>query len=197
MNPTTSGFNSEAQSSKKIKQLIDKLDTILMSDEQIEYISVQQRPITIFPKSLAITSKRIILCEPKNFGFSMEFQDYHWKDVLKCNLKEGVLGGVFSLETHKGETLQMKYIPKSQARKLYAISQEQGERQSLLRRQIELENKKASASNVTINPSRSQTEKTPQENPVVALQNLKTLLENGDLTKIEFESKKTEILSRI
>ena len=37
-----------------------------MSNEEIGYIAVQKKPaVTIFPDSIVVTNKRIILCKPK------------------------------------------------------------------------------------------------------------------------------------
>lgn len=66
-----------------------------------------------------VTNKRIIICKPKNLGLSMEFIDYDWDDVAGTFVKEGILGSDFTFNTKSDLTLNIDYLPKNQARKLY------------------------------------------------------------------------------
>lgn len=194
-------FLNEEQDPKAIEKITIKLNGILMNGETVEYIAVQKKPaVNLSPDCVALTNKRVIFCRPKALGLSMEFQDYIWKDVIDCHLKEELLGAVFSVKTLKGNN-RIDYLPKNQARKLYTIAQEQEEIQHEYRRQRDLEDKRAAAGNVTVTTGISaQPQTVPQvqhEDPIVALQKIKTLLENELITQEEFDSKKTEILSRI
>ncbi|MND45588.1 hypothetical protein D3C80_364510 [compost metagenome] len=119
---------------------------MLTPGESLEYIAVQKKPaVNISPDCIALTSKRIIFFHPKNLGLSMEFQDYLWKDIEDCHFKEGFLGAEFMIKTIIGTTVTMDYLPKVQARKLYQFAQHKSEEMQDYRRQIELENKRASA----------------------------------------------------
>jgi hypothetical protein len=73
---------NEDQDPKAIEKITAKLENLLMSNEEVGYIAVQKKPaVTIFPDSIVVTNKRIILCKPKNLGLSMEFIDYDWDDI--------------------------------------------------------------------------------------------------------------------
>jgi hypothetical protein len=97
-----------------------------MSNEEVGYIAVQKKPaVTIFPDSVVVTNKRIILCKPKNLGFSMEFIDYDWDDIAGSYVKEGILGSDFTFSTKTDLTHTVDYLPKNQARKLYTYAKEQ------------------------------------------------------------------------
>ena len=97
-----------------------------MSNEEIGYIAVQKKPaVTIFPDSIVVTNKRIILCKPKNLGLSMEFIDYDWDDIAGSFVKEGILGADFTFTTNSDLTHTVDYLPKNQARKLYTYAKEQ------------------------------------------------------------------------
>lgn len=97
-----------------------------MSNEEVGYIAVQKKPaITVFPDSIVVTNKRIILCKPKNLGLSMEFMDYDWDDIAGTFVKEGFLGADFSFSTKTDLTHTVEYLPKNQARKLYTYAKEQ------------------------------------------------------------------------
>lgn len=117
---------NEDQDPKAIEKITSKLENLLMSNEEIGYIAVQKKPaVTIFPDSIVVTNKRIILCKPKNLGLSMEFIDYDWDDIAGSFVKEGILGADFSFSTNSDLTHTVDYLPKNQARKLYTYAKEQ------------------------------------------------------------------------
>ena len=117
---------NEDQDPKAIEKITSKLENLLMSNEEVGYIAVQKKPaITVFPDSIVVTNKRIILCKPKNLGLSMEFMDYNWDDIAGTFVKEGFLGSDFSFSTKTDLTHTVEYLPKNQARKLYTYAKEQ------------------------------------------------------------------------
>lgn len=117
---------NEDQDPKAIEKITSKLENLLMSNEEIGYIAVQKKPaVTIFPDSIVVTNKRIILCKPKNLGLSMEFIDYDWDDIAGSFVKEAILGADFTFTTHSDLTHTVDYLPKNQARKLYTYAKEQ------------------------------------------------------------------------
>jgi hypothetical protein len=119
-------FLNEDQDPKAIEKITSKLQDLLMKNEEVGYIGVQKKPaITVFPDSIALTNKRIILCKPKNLGLSMDFVDYDWDDVAAAFVKENILGSEFSFSTKSELTISIDYIPKTQARKLYTYAKEQ------------------------------------------------------------------------
>lgn len=195
---------NEEQDPKAVEKIIGKLNGLLMTGEQVTYIAVQKKPaVNISPDCVALTTKRIIFCRPKNLGLSMEFQDYIWKDIYDCHLKEGIFGAEFTIKTTRGELNKIDFLPKAQARKLYTGAQEQEEIQKEYRRQMALEEKRAAAGNVTVTtntPTPVSATNVPQsiaENPLLSLQKLKSLLDHQLITQEEFDTKKAEILSRL
>lgn len=75
----------------------------------------------------------------------MDFQDYLWKEVADCHMKEGIQGATFMVKNTRGGTVTLEYLPKSQARMLYRYAQEREEEMSEYRRQRELEDSRARA----------------------------------------------------
>ena len=213
-------FLNEEQDPAAVEKVTEKLKGIIMNGESLEYIAVQKKPaVNISPDCVALTNKRIIFCRPKNLGFSMDFTDYVWKDVIDCKLKEELLGAIFSINTIKGSD-SLDYLPKAQARRLYALAQEQEETQRELRRQMELEEKRAASGSIQVNSNPTVTVSDPVAQPIIApepvieakvpmveekkedditttLQKLKTLFENQLISREEYEAKKAEVLSRI
>lgn len=119
-------FLNEEQDPKAVEKITNKLNDLLMKNEEIGYIGVQKNPVlTVFPDSIVLTNKRIILCKPKNLGLSMDFSDYTWEDITASFVKEGILGSEFSFTTTTDLTISIDYIPKTQARKIYTFAKEQ------------------------------------------------------------------------
>lgn len=117
---------NEDQDPKAIEKITSKLENLLMTNEEVGYIAVQKKPaITVFPDSIVVTNKRIILCKPKNLGLSMEFIDYDWDDIGGTFVKEGLLGSDFTFSTKTEIIHTVDYLPKNQARKLYTYAKEQ------------------------------------------------------------------------
>jgi len=119
-------FLNEEQDPKAIEKITSKLTDLLMKGEEVGYIAVQKKPaITVFPDSIILTNKRIIICTPKNLGLSMNFTDYTWDDITGAFVKENILGSEFSFSTDTDLVLSIDYIPKIQARKMYTYAKEQ------------------------------------------------------------------------
>ncbi|MHC0444053.1 PH domain-containing protein [Flavobacterium sp. 3-218] len=119
-------FLNEEQDPKAIEKITSKLTDLLMKGEEVGYIAVQKKPaITVFPDSIVLTNKRIIICKPKNLGLSMDFTDYTWDDVASTFVKENILGSEFSFGTKTDLAVSIDYIPKIQARKIYTYAKEQ------------------------------------------------------------------------
>jgi hypothetical protein len=193
-------FLNEEQDPKAVEKLLVKVNGLLTSGEEVEYIAVQKKPaINLSPDCIALTNKRIIFCRPRNLGLSMDFQDYAWKDILDCHMKEGIMGATFSMKTIKGHVNMLDYLPKAQARKLYQFAQQKEEEMVIFRREHDLENKRAIAGGgITVNTNIPTSQNVEQkEDPLEVLQKLKKLLESEIISQTEFDSKKTEILSKM
>lgn len=195
-------FLNEEQNPKVVEKLMSKVTGLLTSGEEVEYIAVQNKPIVnLSPDCITLTNKRVIFCRPSNLGLSMNFQDYLWKEIADCHMKEAILGAVFSIKTIRGQLNMLDYLPKAQARKLYQFAQGKEEEMAEYRRQRELEDKRAAAGGgITVNtnaPATPHLQDKKEEDPLIVLQKLKTLLESEIISKEEFEAKKEQILSRM
>jgi len=126
MNEHIKKFLNEEQDPKAVDKITSKLTDLLMKNEEIGYIGVQKKPaINVFPDSIVLTNKRIIICKPKNLGLSMDFTDYTWDDISGTFVKENILGSEFSFTTKTDLTISIDYIPKIQARKINTFAKEQ------------------------------------------------------------------------
>jgi len=193
-------YLNEEQDPKAVQKLLEKVNQLLTSEETVEYIAVQKKPaINFSPDCIALTNKRIIFCRPKNFGLSMDFQDYLWKDIADCHMREGILGADFTVKTIKGQINMLDYLPKAQARRLYQFAQGKEEEMAEYRRERELENKRAAAGGgITVNTATPvQQVAEPKEDPVAILGKLKQLLDSNIISQQEYDTKKTEIISKM
>ncbi|RVT78534.1 hypothetical protein EOD40_04680 [Flavobacterium sufflavum] len=217
-------FLNEEQDPKAIEKITSKLYDLLMKNEEIGYIAVQKKPaITVFPDSIVLTNKRIIICQPKNLGLSMDFVDYTWDQIEGTFVKENILGSEFSFSTKTDMTVSIDYIPKIQARKIFTYAKEQldilktGSVQNTVAtpeesvEEIEEMETEEVTNYAEIIPSVPDYSERPNDNlsPTAEkklnelsqdelfekLQNYKKLLDNGLILQGEYDALKKEILS--
>ena len=214
MNEQLKKFLNEEQDPKAIEKVMSKLSDLLMKNEEIGYIAVQKKPaITVLPDSIVVTNKRIIICQPKNLGLSMNFTDYSWDEIESTFVKEGILGSDFSFVTKTEISVTIEYIPKVQARKMYAFAKEQidllkgglGSTTNLAVEEIDTEEVTSFAEIMpTQTTSFSEFSSMDTDKPLnelssdelfEKLQNYKKLLDNGLILQGEYDALKKEILS--
>ena len=193
---------------------MSKLSDLLMKNEEIGYIAVQKKPaITVLPDSIVVTNKRIIICQPKNLGLSMNFTDYSWDEIESTFVKEGILGSDFSFVTKTALSVTIEYIPKVQARKMYAFAKEQidllkggsGSTTNLAVEEVDTEEVTSFAEIIpTQSTSFSEFSSMDADKPLnelssdelfEKLQNYKKLLDNGLILQGEYDALKKEIMS--
>ncbi len=212
-------FLNDQQDPKAVEKVYGRLVDLLTTGEEILYIAAQQKPVVnLLPDCVALTNKRILFFTPANFGLSMKFIDFVWKDIVDVQIKEEILGAVFSCKTTNGAEMGVDYLPKVQARKLYQIAQERKEEEREARRLRELEEKRATSGAVqfetpgthtTYQPIAATPEPVHVPEPVVAkapepevkdeltekLKKLKTLFDHGLISQEEYNQKKLDLLS--
>jgi hypothetical protein len=169
-------FLNEDQDPKAIEKITNKLNDLLMKNEEIAYIGVQKKPaITVFPDSIVMTNKRIIMCKPKNLGLSMDVVDYDWDDIAGTFVKENILGSEFSFSTKTELVINIDYIPKSQARKLYTFAKEQ------------LDLIKNPIANTPVIEEKTIVEEVIEEEPIPSLEVTATPVEEEIIEEVETE----------
>jgi hypothetical protein len=202
-------FLTEEQDPKAVEKIYLRLADLLTTGEEILYIAVQKKPIVnLFPDCVALTNKRVLFFTPANLGLTIKFVDFVWKDIIDVNTKEEIIGAVFSVKTENGAETGVDYLPKVQARKLYQYAQERKEAEREVRRQRDLEEKRAESGAVQFDTAG----RTFGQQPVAAaapvaqevpkpdeltekLKKLKTLFDNGLISQDEYNHKKLELLN--
>ncbi|MGN0002329.1 MAG: PH domain-containing protein [Sphingobacterium composti] len=118
-------FVQDGQDPKVIEKIYAKISTMLNQDEIVSYIALQKKPaVTLLPDSIAISNKRIFLCEFTKLGLATNFEIFDWKDIKDIAFKEEIFGSKVTVIPFTGENLSIDYIPKTQARRLYQLIKE-------------------------------------------------------------------------
>jgi hypothetical protein len=195
-------YMADGQDPAMICKLAERVDGICTRDENALYMAVQQRPVLNFsPDAVVLTNRRAIIFRQKMLG-RLQFVDVPWLEVADVHLKEDVVGSTISIRGMNGHVEQISFLPKTQARKIYRIAQEREEKMVELRREREMEEKRAGAMNVTVNNDLGalvkQTTAAPQsDDPLKALKSLRGMLDAGLIEADEFEVKKRQIMDRL
>ncbi|MBD1429712.1 MULTISPECIES: PH domain-containing protein [Sphingobacterium] len=118
-------FVQDGQDPKVIEKIYNKISTMLNHDEVVSYIALQKKPaVTLLPDSIAISNKRIFLCEFTKLGLATNFEIFDWKDIKDIAFKEEIFGSKVTVIPFTGENLSIDYVPKTQARRLYQLIKE-------------------------------------------------------------------------
>ena len=143
----------------------------------------------------------------------MNFTDYSWDEIESTFVKEGILGSDFSFVTKTALSVTIEYIPKVQARKMYAFAKEQidllkggsGSTTNLAVEEIDTEEVTSFAEIMpTQTTSFSEFSSIDTDKPLnelssdelfEKLQNYKKLLDNGLILQGEYDALKKEIIS--
>lgn len=192
-------FLSEEQDPAQVQQVFAKVRQILTNGEEILYIAVQKRLISFSPDSVVLTNKRFIVYRPTLLG-GANFQDYIWRDLHDARLTEGIINSTITLQTVKAQLISVGDLPKAQARKLYSFAQEMEEKVLEERRTRDMEERRAGAGGIVLQgglptaPAPAPVRQ--EEDPMQKLKKLKDMMDAGLITEQEYETKKTDILSK-
>jgi hypothetical protein len=192
---------SEEQNPDLIITIAERVQGILTSSESVQLIVVQERPLVNFsPDAVVITNRRLIFYRPKLLG-RFEFEDYLLIDLSNAHLKQSFLTSIFSAQHTSGRKLMMDWLPKAAAQRLYRLAQELEERARQARIELDLQARRAGATNINIGqmPGVTPAISGPSTagDPLQRLQTLKTMLDQGLITASDFENRKAEILKQI
>ncbi|MGZ3751467.1 MAG: PH domain-containing protein [Bacteroidia bacterium] len=203
-------FLNDQQDPKAVEKVYNRLTDLLTTGEEIIYIATQKKPlVNILPDCVALTNKRVLFFTPANLGLSIKFIDFVWKDIVDVSIKEEIIGAVFMVKTTNQAEMGVDYLPKVQARKLYQYAQERKEEERELRRQRDLEEKRAESG--SFNFDHAVATQTAEPEPIVAaspvqvepkkdeltekLKKLRMLFDQGLISQDEYNAKKLELLS--
>jgi phage FluMu protein Com len=191
-------FISDGQSVATVAKLLSRVTDICTNSEQPEYIAVQHLPGVLSPDAIVLTNKRVIIFRAKALG-RMKMLDVQWLDVQNIRIQEGMLGAAISVTGVNGHSELIDKLPKAQARAVYRVGQEREEIVREHRRDRKMEEERNAAGGVVVNANiggnAPPNQPVAPSDPMVKLQQLKTMLENDLISQAEFDAKKTDILA--
>jgi hypothetical protein len=195
ISPLVRRLTNDEQDPATVEKIVAKVEPLLMTGEELKYVAVQQRPIANFaPDAIVLTDKRMMLFQTKLLG-RYDFQDWVWRELGNCKIKEGMLGATISIQTSSRQLVSLDYLPKKQAREVYRYAQEKEEAAHEERRQRALEEKRAAAGGTTVAVQANPSQPAPAADPVAKLAQLKQMLDAGLISQGEFDQKKAAILA--
>ncbi len=201
-------YSQDGQDPAEVAKLLARISPILLQGEQILYIAQQGRLASLTtlstPEALVVTTRRFVRCVPKVLG-RFSFVDGNWRDLRDVKLKENMVGSTVSVTPNGSAGYDLSGLNKVQARKVYRIMRDMADKASEDRRQLNLEERRATAGGVFVGGAPpappviiAQAPSTPvREDPMATLQKLKGLLDAGLVTPAEFEAKKRDVLGRM
>jgi hypothetical protein len=180
---------------------------ILTTSESIQLIVVQEKPlVNVSPDAVIVTNRRMIFYHPKLLG-RFEFNDYLLIDLRNAHVKQGMMGSTFTAQHVSGRLLNMDWLPKAAAQRLYRLSQELEERARQSRIEMDLEYRRAGATNINIGqlPATQPFAQVPAaisaqptgDDLVQRLETLKMMLDRGLITPEDYDRRKGEILREV
>lgn len=179
-----------------VQKVHERIRQLLTHGEELRYIAVQKKPvINVFPICVVLTTRRFIVYKPELMG-QAQFEDYIWRDLRNVDLKEDVIGSTVTLHTLDDKEIAVGYLPKAQARRIYAIAQEMEEEMLEERRRREMEEKRAAAGGIYL-PGAELPGTPAREDPVEVLKQLKRMLDAGLIKQEEYDTKKDQVLQRM
>lgn len=208
---------------KRREAALVKLRHTLMPNERLIAEAVQLRPFALWSRrrSVGMTESRIIVVARGLIGgFTM--RDIQWKDLQDVELGENVLpevcGSSLSFAFRKGDlgssanvqrgtsvnssgltTIVIGGVPSEEARMIYAHAQSQEQAWEEKRRVRAIEETRAAAGGVYLNTNGGDSkgaEPRGAKNLVEELSGLKSLLDSGAITDVEFNEMKSKMIAR-
>jgi hypothetical protein len=185
------------QDAAAIQQVAQEIGRILTPNEQILYIALQGMTTLSLKKDSAVaTTNRLILYRPAMLG-RVDFTDYLWEDVDNVTLKDGMLSSELSVESSRKGNDVATGLDKNQARRLYAVCQQKEQEWREKRRVRQMEEDRARAGGIYMQPSGGTASADPAEDPVAKLGRAKAMLDQGLISEQEYETVKARILSEM
>jgi hypothetical protein len=157
-------------------------------------MAVQQKPVVnVAPDAVVVTNRRILVFRSKLLG-RMEFVDCLWLQVHDVHVEENLIGSTMKITGKSGHVETVDYLPKAQSRRVYRIAQEMEEAQIDKLRSMELEERRAGASQTVVNTNVASAPAGSPVDPIAKLQQLKQLVDAGVISQQDFDAKKAEML---
>lgn len=172
----------------------EEINNHLMKDEILYNVITQSVMANV--KSVALTSKRIVIIEKKLT--KTNFIDYRWgHDIKDVHVEEDLTSAKLTIALKSGEIIKIDKLGKIEGKAFYTKAQEVEENFLDFEHKRELEKAKAGAAHINTNIMTDNQTSKSKVNVKEKLQEIKELLDEGLIDEEEFKQKKQEILKSI
>jgi hypothetical protein len=176
---------ADGQDPEAARRALSRIEELLTDRETIHYLAMEHRAVMNFsPACLVLTNRRFILHKAGLLG-QADLQDHPWRALADAHLREGMLSATLTLELVDGSAMGIEHLPKTQARRAYAMCQQMQETAG------------AAPTHHTNPPTVVSSPSSGEGDPVERLRQLKQMIEDGLITDEEYQAKKSEVLRRM
>lgn len=188
---------------KRVERAYAKLNDTLMDGEGLLHKAVDCRPFALFSRRqvFGVTNSRVIVLQRGLLGgFTM--RDFQWKDLKDAKVEENVLPSICgSTLTYVNNTIFgcVTYPPTDVANAMYRVAQKEEIAWEEKRRVREMEETRAAAGGIMLNPGMSQPvadQKQSLNSIADEILRFKKMLDDGIISDSEFQELKSKLLSK-
>lgn len=167
----------EIEIPEDVKRLLQFNEKVLLS-AQVARSTELINPATIF-----VTSQRVIVRKPTTLGLRKNVEDYRYTDIANVKMKKGIIrSGIVLKMRFLSDDVEVDNFPKDVGEKIFRLVQD------------------GVAGRLSLAQPQDNVVKTPnvmQQEIIEKIKELAKLKDEGILTDIEFQSKKSELLARL
>ena len=192
-----------AEEETAILRRIEKLRSLLVTDEKLECYAIQRRIFALLNRRIVVacTTGRLLIMRPNILpGYRLE--DIRWQDLRNAHLQEGIFGSTLTIRVDARASI-ITGLRKDEAQVVYRFCQTQEQNWREKNRVRQMEEARAKAGGVLINSALSADPATIPATPSAAtdakarLAKAKEMLNAGLITDAEYEAAKAKILSSL
>lgn len=162
----------------------DEVTKLIQFNEHILLAAQQARSTSLInPETVFITTQRVIVRKPTTLGLRKNVEDFRYTDIANVRLKQGIIrSSIFLKMRFFSDNVEIENFPKEVGQKVFRLIQD------------------GVAGRLSLAQPQDNVAKVPnviQEEIIQKIKDLAKLKDDGILTEVEFQSKKSELLSRL
>jgi hypothetical protein len=122
-------YTQEGQNPVLVREILYKIRRLIMPSENVVGIFIQLKPV--LNSAAIVTNERLIFHRPTIYGGAY-IEEYWWRVLVNARIEEGIIEATFRMDLRRESgllnegpvTIGITWLPRGQARKLYAVAKE-------------------------------------------------------------------------
>ena len=167
----------EIEIPEDVKRLLQFNEKVLLSAQ------VARSTELINPGTIFVTSQRVIVRKPTTLGLRKNVEDYRYTDIANVKMKKGIIrSGIVLKMRFLSDDVEVDNFPKDVGEKIFRLVQD------------------GVAGRLSLAQPQDNLVKTPtviQQEIIDKIKELAKLKDDGILTDVEFQTKKSELLAKL